>query len=122
MVYKDDIDRKYLRDKWNKVISVLSLRFSQGENLDIDNVLYIIGLREFGQVKTKFSKDQKVNLMHIAICRLLEPYGYYAMEGIDHDGWPHYSEVEKLPNMSVGEQTIFLKKAVINYLEDEKII
>ena len=35
--------------------------------------------------------------MHIAICRLLEPFGYYAFDYFDDDGWPHYTVLEQLP-------------------------
>jgi hypothetical protein len=47
--------------------------------------------------------------MHIAICRLLEPYGFYEFEFFDDDGWPHYSVKEELPTLT-GEQSVLMKK------------
>jgi len=34
--------------------------------------------------------------MHIAICTLLAPYGYYEYEGTDEEGWPHWKVKEKI--------------------------
>lgn len=53
--------------------------------------------------------------MHIAICRLLEPYGYYEFSHFDDDGWPHYTIKEELPPLKGGEQSILMKEAIVNY-------
>ena len=65
-----------LKERWEQLVTLLSDRFSQGEDLDLDAIIYLIGVQELGQVHREFKKDEKVNLMHIAICRLLEPFGY----------------------------------------------
>jgi hypothetical protein len=65
-------------------------------NVDLDAIIYLIGVQELGKVKETFKKDEKIKLMHIAICRLLEPYGYYEFEYFDNDGWPHYKVKEEL--------------------------
>jgi hypothetical protein len=31
--------------------------------------------------------------MHIAVCTLLMPSGYYELEGKDSDGWPHFRQL-----------------------------
>ena len=59
--------------------------------------------------------DEKVNLMHIAICKLLEPYGYYEFEYVDKDGWPHYNLLTSLPQLKPGEQSVLMKEAIIDY-------
>src|SRR5690606_39403150 len=70
-------------------------RFGEGEELDLDAIIFLVGVQELGMGFRKFKKDEKVNLMHIAICRVLEPYGYYEYEGRDADGWPHYKVLER---------------------------
>ena len=70
----------------------------------------------------KFKKDEKLNLMHIAICRLLEPYGYYEFERFDDQGWPHYVVKENLPNLKAGEQSILMKDAIVNYFLQREFI
>ena len=90
---------KSLKVKWDEIIKILSNKFNDGENLDIEAIIYLIGLQELGRINLKFRKDQKIDLMHIAICRLLEPYGYYQFNYTDKDGWPHYKVLTKLPNL-----------------------
>ena len=75
-------------------------------------------MQELGQVGRRFKKDDKINLMHIAICKLLEPYGYYEFDYVDKDGWPHYKTLNQLPNLKPGEQTVLMKEAIIQYFEN----
>jgi len=101
--------------RWNNLIDKLSTNFNDGELIDLEGVIYLIGIQELGQFDKKFKKDEKVNLMHIAICKLLEPYGYYKFEYVDKDGWPHYSLNSKLPKLKPGEQSILMKESIISY-------
>jgi hypothetical protein len=111
-----------LKNRWEKVVEILSNQFAEGEVLDLDAIIYLIGVQELGQFKCVFAKDEKVNLMHIAICRLLEPYGYYEFEYFDKDGWPHYKVKEELPPLKAGEQTILMKDAIVNYFVEKEVI
>lgn len=109
-------------DNWQKVLHFIETKFTQGETPDMDSILFLIGVQELGKIKMKFKKDEKLNLMHIAVCRLLEPYGFYLFEGIDTEGWPHYSLNEQLPILKANEQQLLMKKAIIQYFEDEGLI
>lgn len=107
-----------LKEKWEKTVEMISGKFSPGEDMDMDGIIFLIGVQELGQGFRKFRKDDKVNVMHIAICRLLEPYGYYEFEAYDEDGWPHYRKIENLPHLKAGHQTRLMKEAIIHYFED----
>ena len=111
-----------LKNKWITILDILSSQFNDGEPLGLENVIYLIGVQELGQTDNKFNKDQKLDLMHIAICRLLEPFGFYQFEYIDNDGWPHYKVINKLPNLKSGEQTLLMKEAVFNYFIEKELI
>jgi hypothetical protein len=111
-----------LKERWEKVVEILSNQFAEGEQLDLDAIIYLIGVQELGKFKRVFAKDEKVNLMHIAICRLLEPYGYYEFDFVDKDGWPHYKVKEELPPLKAGEQTILMKDAIVNYFVEKELI
>lgn len=104
-----------LKERWEQLVAKLSDQFSQGEDLDLDAIIYLIGVQELGKVHQAFKKDEKVNLMHIAICRLLEPYGFYEFDYIDADGWPHYTIKEELPPLKAGEQSVLMKEAIVGY-------
>ena len=111
-----------LKERWDKVVEILSNQFAEGEILDLDAIIYLIGVQELGNFKKNFQKDEKVNLMHIAICKLLEPYGYYEFEFFDKDGWPHYKVKEELPPLKAGEQTILMKDAIVTYFLEKELI
>ena len=111
-----------LKEKWETLKVILSKKFSDGEDLDIDGIIYMVGVQELGQGYRKFKKDEKVNLMHIAICRLLEPLGYYEFDFFDKDGWPHYKTKEELPFLKPGEQSILMKEAIVNYFKEKEVI
>lgn len=112
-----------LKERWELLVEKLSLQFSDGDPLEIDGIIYLVGVQELGDFKRRFKKDEKINLMHIAICRLLEPYGYYDFDFFDDEGWPHYKIKEQLPSLKAGEQTVLMKEALVNYfLEKEYIL
>ena len=104
-----------LKQRWNKLILKLSRDFSDNEIIDMQSIIFLIGVQELGDVKANFSKNKKLVLMHIAVCKLLSDYGYYVFDYTDNDGWPHYRLIEKLPNLKPGEQTILMKEAIVNY-------
>lgn len=106
-----------VKEKWNLLVTQLSTQFSDGDELNVDSIIYLIGVQELGQGKKRFKKDDKVNLMHIAICKLLEPYGYYEFEYFDDQGWPHYKTLEQLPNLKPGEQSVLMKEAIVHYFD-----
>lgn len=111
-----------LKKRWNTVVKKLSIQFAEGEQLDLDGIIYLIGVQELGQLHRRFKKDEKVNLMHIAICRLLMPYGYYQLDYVDNEGWPHYVSKAKLPSLKAGEQTLLMKEAIVNYFLEQDFI
>ena len=111
-----------LKNRWNNVVTILSNQFAEGDVLDLDAIIYLIGVQELGKVHQTFKKDEKLNLMHIAICRLLEPYGYYTFDFVDKDGWPHYSVKEEVPPLKAGEQSVLMKEAIVNYFLEKEVI
>ncbi len=111
-----------LKERWELLVKKLSDQFADGDTLDLDAIIYLIGVQELGQLDRAFKKDQKVDLMHIAICKLLSPYGYYELDFVDDDGWPHYKVLEALPFLKAGEQSVLMKEAIVHYfLETEYI-
>ena len=111
-----------LKAQWERIVSKLSARFADGDTPELDAIIYLIGVQELGQLHRKFKKDEKLNLMHIAVCRLLEPYGYYEFDFIDDDGWPHYKVKEELPALKPGEQSILMKEAIVQYFLERNFI
>jgi hypothetical protein len=98
------------------------LEYQFGGEIDIQAALFLIGVQELGKGNRKYSKDQKLEVIHIAICTLLEPYGYYTFEGLDEDGYPHWKLNEKLPPLSSGQQLALMKEAVVKYFMDNELL
>lgn len=103
---------------WNETVNMISARF--GEKLDYSAILFLIGLQELGQDFQKFKKDQKLELIHVGICTVLMPYGYYNFIGRDIDGWPHFERVDNLPPLNPVEQEMLVKKAIVKYFSPER--
>ncbi|UOB19229.1 hypothetical protein [Abyssalbus ytuae] len=111
-----------LKERWELLVGKLSNQFADGDSLELDSIIYLIGVQELGKLHRSFKKDEKINLMHIAICRLLEPYGYYEFDFFDEEGWPHYTVKEQLPPLKAGEQAVLMKEAIVNYFIEKEFI
>lgn len=105
-----------LQVRWWSLEAKLVERF--GKKPDMETILFLIGIQELGSVQEKFTKEQKQDLMHIAICRLLTPSAYYELEGTDAEGWPHYRQLKPMPDLNPIEQENFLKDHVLLYFEE----
>ncbi len=121
-IYEKMARDEQLKERWEAVVKMLGDRFADGQILDLDAIIYLIGIQELGQLHRKFKKDEKLNLMHIAICRLLEPYGYYEFDYVDEEGWPHYTVLEQLPPLKAGEQSVLMKEAIVQYFIEKEVI
>lgn len=108
-----------LQQRWWNLEAKLVERF--GKKPDMETILFLIGVQEFGDIKEKFTKEQKQDLMHIAVCSLLSQSGYYEVEEVDEDGWPHFKQLKAVPDMTMIEQEGFLKDHILLYFEQNGI-
>ena len=102
-----------LQARWWKLEEKLIERF--GKKPDLESILFLIGVQEVGGVGHSFTKEQKQDLMHVAVCSILIPGGYYELEGWDEDGWPHFKQIKELPPMEFMQQENFIKDHVLFY-------
>ena len=86
-----------------------------GEGMDVQAILFLIGVNELGIGYKNFTKAEKTDLFHIAICTLLEPYGYYEFEGRDKDQWPHFKLNQLIPALGHQAEQHLIKEAMIDY-------
>ncbi len=114
MNFKDD-----LQVRWFALEQQLMERF--GKKPDVESILFLIGIQELGDIKEKFTKEQKQDLMHIAICTVLAPSGYYELERVDEDGWPHFKQLRPMPELAAFEQEAFLKDHILLYFQEREM-
>ena len=101
-----------LQTRWWALEAKLVERF--GKKPDMEAVLFLIGMNETGFVQSKITKEQKQDLMHVAVCTLLSQSGYYMLEGKDEDRWPHFKQLKEIPAYQLVEQENFLKDHILS--------
>lgn len=114
MNIKDD-----LQTRWWSLEATLLDQF--GKKPDMEAILFLIGIQETGFVEQKISKEQKQDLMHVAVCTLLSQSGYYEVEQVDEDGWPHFKQLKEIPTWSLMEQENILKDHILLYFDTKEI-
>ncbi len=114
-MFKRDLEQE---KSWASLLTALEKLIGKKPK-DLNAVLFLIGVQELGQGRKYFEKEEKQDLMHIGICKVLSLSGYYELEGLDKDGWPHWKLVKKLPHFDLLEQEKLLKMLVIEYFEKE---
>ncbi len=107
-----------LEQQWEVLCTKLSRNLGV-KTPDLNAILFLIGVQELGQGKQYYSKEEKQDLMHIAICKVLSLSGYYELNGLDKNGWPHWELKKKLPYIDLLSQEAFLKMHIIEYFETE---
>ena len=111
-------------EDWELDFYWLQLRHKLKESTQFDNlpdlkaILFLIGVQEYGRVKKSFTKEEKRDLMHVAVCALLEKDGYYSFAGRDEEGWPHWDVEKPFKIKGADEQERILKKNVIEYFKN----
>lgn len=115
MNFSDD-----LQSRWWKLEEKLLQRF--GKKPDVESVLFMIGIQELGDIQKKFSKEQKQDLMHIAVCTVMASGGYYEFSHTDNDGWPHFRQLKAMPAMNPIEQENFLKDHILLYFQQNDFV
>ncbi|MDP4128732.1 MAG: hypothetical protein Q8918_03195 [Bacteroidota bacterium] len=105
--------------RWWALEAKLMERF--GKKPDMEAILFLVGIQELGEVREKFTKEQKQDLMHIAVCSLFAQSGYYELERVDEEGWPHFRQLKALPTMNMTEQENFMKDHLLLYFEKQEL-
>ena len=116
-----DVRDEKIKLQWEEIQVRISKLFGGGETLDVDAIIYLIGVQELGQGNRKFKKDEKLDIMHVAVCTLLEPFGYYEFDYFDEEGWPHFKVLDELPYLKPGEQSVLMKEAIVMYFEKREV-
>ncbi len=114
-MFKRDLD---LERRWNGLLRDVGELVGKKPK-DLNGILFLIGVQELGKGNRNFSKEEKQDLMHVGICKVLSLSGYYELDGLDKDGWPHWKLVRKLPHFDLLEQEKLLKIHVLEYFEKE---
>ena len=103
--------------EWLRVRHYVKDAMAQSSLPDLEIILLLIGIQEAHIVKSSYTKEEKQDLMHIAVCHLLSLDGYFEWSGKDDEGWPHYRQIRSIPAEGEKAQTRLLKECIIQYFE-----
>jgi len=103
---------------WLKVQHFVKDAFEKTDLPDLQAILFLLGIQESGVMKDTYTKEEKEDLMHIAICSLLSREGYFEFVGNDQDGWPHFKQIRGISAEGVKHQEVLLKQKVIQYFQE----
>ncbi|MCS6935138.1 MAG: hypothetical protein NZM35_08325 [Chitinophagales bacterium] len=109
-------EEKALDLRWHAVRARVKEMF--GRRPDLNAMLFLIGMNEVGIVKEHWEKEEKQELMHVAVCKLLSTDGYYTFSHFDAEGYPHYVANKTLPPLTLAEQERLLKLRIVEYFEN----
>jgi hypothetical protein len=114
MITNEISDTQDLDTAWEATLDRLEILIGKRPG-DLNSVLFLIGVQELGKGPIRFTKEQKQDLMHVAVCTVLSLSGYFRQLPPDADGWPHFEQTESVPPGDLLAQETLLKTHVIRY-------
>ena len=109
MLFRSDANWETLLDTLEQVVGK--------RPADLNGVLFLIGMQELGRGPKRFAKEQKQDLLHVAVCTVLGQSGYYKAIGPDKDNWPQFDLLKPLPSGDILAQEELLKSHVLLYFD-----
>ncbi len=113
--FVDDLEKQ-----WHDLEQFIEKTFKK--KADLQTVLFLIGVQELGRGAASFSKEQKVDIIHLALCKVLSYSEFYTLLGYDKEGWPIWENSYKLPALDLNTQETLLKQHVIHYFKQNELI
>jgi hypothetical protein len=104
-----------LNKKWDALVLKIERQFDDEMNLKA--ILYLIGVQELNMGIKRFGREEKVDILHVAVCKILTPVGFYKFDRGYEDGWPPWTELKALKSLDDAKQGLLMKEAIIKYLD-----
>jgi hypothetical protein len=111
--------RDYTDADWERVLAFFKEKFTGGAEPDLFVMLFIIGVQELGQGTRRYTKDEKIALMHVGLCSLLAGTEYCIFLGTDSEGWPQFEQKKSLP--VVGREEL-IRRAIVDYFRRQGLL
>jgi hypothetical protein len=100
-------------DKWTNLCDFLGEKF--GISVDLNGVLFLVGIRERGLSFQPFSKEEKLSLINLGSCVLYQEMGLTEQTGIDQDGWPIFTQKSLAPVIPEQRKHKVLQDCALRY-------
>jgi hypothetical protein len=100
-------------DNWKDLCKHLTMMF--GIEVDMNGVLFLIGIREMGLLFREFSKEEKLNLINLGSCTLYKEMGLVEISGEDNERWPVFRQKTLAPVIAEELKLKTLQDCAIRY-------
>ncbi len=100
-------------NNWNELCAWLGEMFNI--EVDLNGVLFLVGIREKGLAFQNFTKEEKMNLIHLGSCVLYQEMGLTEQVGIDRDGWPVFVQRTVAPEIPEERKAKTLQDCALRY-------
>jgi hypothetical protein len=102
-------------DNWKDLCEHLKVMF--GIDVDLNGVLFLIGIRERGLTIQLFTKEEKLNLINLGSCTLYKEMGLIEQSGEDKEGWPVFRQKALAPVIAEELKLKTLQDCAIRYFK-----
>lgn len=108
---------EYKIETWLDLVAHVKEQY--GLDAQMEELLFFVGMQEYGQGIRCYSKDEKLALIKVGLCKLFSYHGLFEQQGLDGQGWPIWREVEgtKMPPEETQEE--MLKASLIRFFRGE---
>ena len=100
---------------WKELCDHLGKQFNI--DIDLNGVLFLVGIRERGLSFQRFSKDEKMSLIHLGSCTLYQEMGLIEKTGTDKDGWPIFAQKALAPTIAEERKHKVLQDCAVRYFQ-----
>jgi hypothetical protein len=98
---------------WSELCELLGHQFDI--EVDLNGVLFLVGIRERGFAFRPFSKEEKLSLINLGSCTLYQEMGLTEKSGVDEEGWPIFKQKALAPVIPEGRKHKVLQECALRY-------
>ena len=98
---------------WTELCDHLGKQFDI--DIDLNGVLFLVGIRERGLTFQRFTKEEKMSLIHLGSCTLYLEMGLIEKRGTGADGWPIFVQKTLAPAIPEERKHKVLQDCALRY-------
>jgi hypothetical protein len=98
---------------WTELCDHLGKQFDI--DIDLNGVLFLVGIRERGLTFQHFTKEEKMSLINLGSCTLYLEMGLTERTGTDDEGWPVFRQKALAPVIPEERKNKILQDCALRY-------
>lgn len=98
---------------WTGLCEHLGKQF--GMEVDLNGILFLVGIRERGLTLQPFTREEKLSLINLGSCTLYLEMGLVESCGSDAEGWPIFKQKSLAPTIPEERKKKVLQDCALRY-------